>query len=103
MENKAEDEIRKKWEQEARDKEGREQEAAQRPKKRPRAIEYRNIADDVTNDLGPGGLLDRTTERNRNNMKTRRDAAKTRQAASTRATSKIAELTEGEEDVLELA
>ncbi|KAF2628642.1 hypothetical protein BU25DRAFT_317645, partial [Macroventuria anomochaeta] len=41
MENKAEDEIRKKWEQEAKDKVEREEETAQRPKKRPRAIEYR--------------------------------------------------------------
>lgn len=43
MENKVEDEIRKRWEQEAKDK--ADQEAAQsRPKKRTRAIEYNTSA-----------------------------------------------------------
>lgn len=41
MENKAEDEIRKRWEQEARDQALREQqESLARPRKRPREIEY---------------------------------------------------------------
>lgn len=41
MENKDEDEIRKRWEQEARDKASREQrEGLDRPRKRPREIEY---------------------------------------------------------------
>lgn len=41
MENKEEDEIRKRWEQEARDKALQEQqEALDRPRKRPREIEY---------------------------------------------------------------
>jgi hypothetical protein len=41
MENKEEDEIRKRWEQEARDKALREQrEGLDRPPKRPREIEY---------------------------------------------------------------
>ncbi|KAF2449482.1 hypothetical protein P171DRAFT_427688 [Karstenula rhodostoma CBS 690.94] len=41
MENKEEDEIRKRWEQEARDKALREQrEGLDRPRKRPREIEY---------------------------------------------------------------
>ncbi|KAI8935435.1 hypothetical protein NX059_008012 [Plenodomus lindquistii] len=40
MENKSEDEIRKRWEQEAKDKADQEGEMQQRPKKRVRAIEY---------------------------------------------------------------
>ncbi len=47
MENKEEDVIRKKWEQEAREEALREQqELEDRPRKRPRAIEY-----------GRGGLI----------------------------------------------
>lgn len=102
MENKAEDEIRKKWEQEAKDKAERQEEAAQRPKKRPRAIGYRNDVDDAMNDLELGALMDGTTDRSRNNAKTRGGAAKTRRAAGTRAKSRITELTEEEEEVVEL-
>ena len=40
MENKAEDEIRKRWEQEASEKAQRDQEANKRPRKRLREIEY---------------------------------------------------------------
>ncbi|KAF2025888.1 hypothetical protein EK21DRAFT_20227, partial [Setomelanomma holmii] len=40
MENKTEDEIRTRWEQEAKDKAERDEEAKQRPTKRVRAIEY---------------------------------------------------------------
>ncbi|KAH7082952.1 hypothetical protein BKA63DRAFT_561147 [Paraphoma chrysanthemicola] len=46
MENKSEDEIRKKWEQEARDKKEEEQEGKARPKKRVRAIEYQDSSRD---------------------------------------------------------
>ncbi|KAF1941339.1 hypothetical protein EJ02DRAFT_423172 [Clathrospora elynae] len=46
MENKTEDEIRKRWEVEAREKFERDEEAKQRPKKRVRAIEYSNETDD---------------------------------------------------------
>ncbi|PVH99577.1 hypothetical protein DM02DRAFT_564457 [Periconia macrospinosa] len=40
MENKAEDEIRKRWEQEASEKAQRDQEVNKRPRKRLREIEY---------------------------------------------------------------
>lgn len=40
MENKAEDEIRKRWEQEAKDKADKEHDLQLRPKKRVRAIEF---------------------------------------------------------------
>jgi hypothetical protein len=49
MENKNEDEIRKRWEQEAKDKADQGSEAQQRPKKRVRAIEYQSAMG--TNDL----------------------------------------------------
>jgi hypothetical protein len=41
MENKEEDEIRKRWEQEARQKQEREEALSARPKKRLRELEYR--------------------------------------------------------------
>ncbi|UPX15230.1 uncharacterized protein EKO05_0005687 [Ascochyta rabiei] len=99
MENKSEDEIRKKWEQEAKDKVAREEEAAQRPKKRPRAINYLDDAD-KTNDLLK--LLEVTPERSRSATRTRGGVVKSRRAAGTRAKSRITELTEEEEDVVEL-
>ncbi|KAF2874407.1 hypothetical protein BDV95DRAFT_592490 [Massariosphaeria phaeospora] len=52
MENKAEDEIRKRWEQEARDKDKKQQEedqVASRPKKRLREIEYNTGAAKAAN------------------------------------------------------
>ena len=102
MENKAEDEIRKKWEQEAKDKAEREEEAAQRPKKRPRALEYRNDADNVMNDLEIGALLDGTADRSRSAARTKGSVMKARRAAGTRAKSRITELTEEEGEVVKL-
>lgn len=54
MENKAEDEIRKRWEQEAKEKAQQEQEANKRPRKRMREIEYTTG--------GGGGTTARITE-----------------------------------------
>lgn len=56
MENKTEDEIRKRWEQEAKDKAERDEEAQQRPKKRVRAIEYQQ-APALLPDEGPDEAL----------------------------------------------
>lgn len=42
MDNQTEDEIRKRWEQEAKDKADQDDEPQQRPKKRVRAIEYQD-------------------------------------------------------------
>lgn len=55
MENKAEDEVRKRWEQEAQEKTDRTETMQQRPKKRVRAIEY-------TARLNGGTLEDNTNE-----------------------------------------
>ncbi|KAJ8114892.1 hypothetical protein OPT61_g3346 [Boeremia exigua] len=79
MENKAEDEIRKKWEQDARENAEREQEAAQRPKKRPRAIAYRNDADAVMKDLELEALLDGGAEKS---TKAKGGAGKARRTAT---------------------
>lgn len=102
MENKAEDEIRKKWEQDAKDEAERAEEAAQRSKKRLRAIGYRNSADDATNDISLEALLDDSTGRSRVIAKTRGVSAKTRRIAGTRAKSRVTELTEENEEFVEL-
>ena len=102
MENKAEDEIRKKWEQEARDKAEREEDAAQRPKKRPRAIGYRHDVLGAMSDLEIGALLDASADKGKGGAKAKAGATKSRRAAGTRAKSRITELTEEEEEVVEL-
>ncbi|KAJ4989510.1 hypothetical protein SVAN01_05045 [Stagonosporopsis vannaccii] len=102
MENKAEDEIRRKWEQEAKDKAEQEKEATQRPKKRPRAIGYLDEADDVMKDLELEPLLDGAVDKRRSSAKSKGSAAKLRRVAGTRAKNRITELTEEEEEIVEL-
>jgi hypothetical protein len=73
MENKAEDEIRKRWEVEAKEKaEREEEEVQQRPKKRVRTIEY-NQDGDLDFGLTDGELDDLlpTNAQPRNNSKIR--------------------------------
>ena len=126
MENKAEDEIRKKWEQEAKDKAQREEEEAQRPRKRPRAIGYRNdIAPAQTAKEKPALTVEDQETQDRFDMvvheighdveqwggQYRTEAAlggkygvrpkSKRRAAATRAASRITEL-DGQDDVIEL-
>jgi len=102
MENKIEDEIRKKWAQEAKDKAEQDAEAAQRPRKRPRAIGYRNDADDVMNDLALGVLSKGTAVERRSSTKSKGDAAKPRRNAGARARSRITEITGDDEGIVEL-
>jgi hypothetical protein len=102
MENKAEDEVRKKWEQEAKDKAEREEATAQRPKKRPRAIGYRNDVLEAMGDMELGALLEASAEKGKGGAKVKAGASKPRRAAGTRAKSRITELTEEEDDVVEL-
>lgn len=94
MENRSDDEIRKKWEQEAKERAEREAEVAQRPKKRPRAIEYRNDADDTLN-VEP-------TYKSRSSLETAGGAAKPQRAAGTRAKRRISRYTDEEEEIVEL-
>ncbi|KAF9700302.1 hypothetical protein EKO04_001293 [Ascochyta lentis] len=99
MENKAEDEIRKKWEQEANDKAAREKEASQRPRKRLRAIDYQDNAD-KTGDLLK--LLESMPDGSNDATRTTRGTTKPRRTAGTRAKSRITGFTEEEEEVVEL-
>lgn len=95
MENKTEDEIRKRWEQEAKDKEDQ-QDTQPRPKKRLRAIEYNN--GDDTLGLGyPAGASTRGGKL----PAVKPQARKPGRAAGTRAKNRITELAD-EEDVVEL-
>lgn len=103
MENKAEDEIRKKWEQEAKEKTEREQEVTERPKKRPRAIGYLNNSEELMNNPGFGALLDGTAGKDRSAAKTKAGGPRTLRAPGGKRTkSRITELTEEEEEVVEL-
>jgi hypothetical protein len=84
MENKTEDEIRKRWEVEAKERAEREEEAQQRPKKRVRAIEYSK------DDGGRGLVFDDESV----GPKPKANAARkktTARAASTRAQNRIPE------------
>jgi hypothetical protein len=95
MENKTEDEIRKRWEVEAKERAEREEEAQQRPKKRVRAIEYNK--DD--GEPGPFDFDDRAFAQ----LKPKANAARkktTARAASTRAQNRITEVMD-EEMILE--
>ena len=114
MENKEEDAIRKRWEQEARDKALREQqELEDRPRKKPRAIEY-----------GRGGLIGSRTQGVEGGMVTpdeetasevgsARVAIKAKAKGSRKATTstskrgsraggRITEILEGDEDYIEV-
>lgn len=103
MENKTEDEIRKRWEQEAKDKIEQGTEAQQRPKKRVRAIEYTNnnssnsILDGIANVFGSttAGAVGSTRPRGGG-------AKRPARTASSRVKRRIAEATDEDETVVEL-
>ncbi|CAO2655546.1 Nn.00g043490.m01.CDS01 [Neocucurbitaria sp. VM-36] len=100
MENKSEDELRKRWEQEAREKAEREgeAEAQSRPKKRVRAIEYNNsnqlVSENELQVIGTGSL--RGTAKTKGAI-----GKKTGRAAGVRARNAVTEIAE-DEDVVEL-
>jgi hypothetical protein len=91
MENKTEDEVRKRWEQEAKDKAGQEDEAQKRPKKRVRAIEYSEqaIGEHLVVGLGEYG----TAARGRGAV-----AKKPGRAAAAKSRKKVTEIGEDEDD-----
>jgi hypothetical protein len=93
MENKTEDEIRKRWEVEAKERAEREEEAQQRPKKRVRAIEYNRVTGEI--DRAFDDELLRGPKVNTARKKT------TARAANTRAQNRISE-TMDEDMVVEL-
>jgi hypothetical protein len=94
MENKAEDEIRKRWEQEAKDKADQDEAVQPRPMKRVRTIEYQSA-------MASGGLLNMLGSASSNNSTATRGrgAAPKRpnRTAATRARGKVTEAA-GEED-----
>jgi hypothetical protein len=99
MENKHEDEIRKRWEQEAKTKAARDEEAQQRPKKRIRAIEYQTASGIVSERELEEALgfatASGTTTKGRGAPK-----KKTGRAAAGKAKGKITEIIDDEEDMV---
>jgi hypothetical protein len=90
MENKTEDEIRKRWEVEAKEKAERDEGAQQRPKKRVRAIEYNK-----GNDLGEGLNDEELEETLRPSPRPKANAARkkaTARAASSKAKNRLTEM-----------
>ncbi|KAF2468438.1 uncharacterized protein BDR25DRAFT_344186 [Lindgomyces ingoldianus] len=98
MENKAEDEVRKRWENEAREKEERENGLAERPRKRLREIEYQ-----PANGLGHGAnlggeeelekMLSRSTWTASGKSKTRKgNGPKLTRGTATRSRAKVVEM-----------
>ena len=94
MENKTEDEIRKRWEQEAKEKSEREEELQQRPKKRVRAIEYSNRnGNSVLEESDMESVLDAVTGNGRAKAKGKGPAVKkTGRAAAARAKNNLTEM-----------
>lgn len=102
MENKTEDEIRKRWEQEAKDKAEQDEETQQRPKKRVRAIEYHAGPDTMSDDALEEGLGFATTNGRSATKGGNGPRKKTGRAAAGKAKGKIAEILGDEERVIEL-
>ncbi|KAH7384666.1 hypothetical protein BKA66DRAFT_462634 [Pyrenochaeta sp. MPI-SDFR-AT-0127] len=103
MENKAEDEIRKRWELEAKEKAEQAEEARQRPKKRVRAIEYHTLEGKTLEHSEVEAVLGSAAGNSGSTAKTRVSAGKkTGRAASSRAKSKTMEIVEDDDSVVEL-
>lgn len=103
MENKADDDIRKKWEQEAKEKAAEQEcDAAERPKKRPRAIGYVKNSEGLMDYPGLGALLDGTAGKNRNGAKVKTVTSRTIRRPRARAKGVVTELTEETDVVVEL-
>lgn len=112
MENKEEDEIRKRWEQEARDKMQREQrELEERPHKRSREIEY-NRADTLGSRLNvlEGSPGDETTPESgragrviaKPKAKGNRKVVASSSMRGSRTKGRITEITGDDEDYIEV-
>ncbi|KAF1911484.1 hypothetical protein BDU57DRAFT_507561 [Ampelomyces quisqualis] len=98
MENKSEDEVCKRWEQEAQEKAGQNDESQQRPKKRVRAIDYPNNPASVAASKMLEAIFGPQAESNKPATKSRGAATnkKTRRAAVGRGKGKVTELVEDE-------
>lgn len=103
MENKVEDEIRKRWEQEAKDKADKEEDIQQRPKKRVRAIEYSVRNSDTFADDDLDAALEAMSRNTRSTGRTRGGGARNPgRAAGTKARNKVAEVVEDDDGFVEL-
>jgi hypothetical protein len=101
MENKTEDEIRKRWEQEAKDMANKDESMQQRPKKRARAIEYQDPLSNLWTLMG--GTSDSTTANGSVGAKGRGAAAKKpSRAAAAKARGRVTEMSQDEDDVIEV-
>ena len=100
MENRVEDEIRKRWEQEAKDKAERDEETQQRPKKRVRAIEHQQAPGSIQNGelgdaFGFGSAYVNAATKGRGAPR-----KKTLRVAAGRAKGKVTEILEEEDDTV---
>lgn len=100
MENRIEDEIRKRWEQEAKDKAERDDEGQQPPKKRVRAIEYQQAAGPIPDEelqeaMGMGNTRAKAAARSR--APNKRAGAR---VAAGKAKGKVTEIMDDEEDTV---
>jgi hypothetical protein len=100
MENKTEDEVRKRWEQEAKDKADQEEEAAQRSKKRPRLLQITGAKKHpgAFDDTSLDELLDPTMANSNPVAKGRAPAKKPRRAAAAKAKGRVTEIVEEDDD-----
>lgn len=98
MENKAEDDVRKRWEQEEKDKADRDQEAQQRPKKRVRAIEYQNPPGSIFGANTIEGVSDSSMGAAKAGGNRRGAARKPARAAASKVRGKVSEVFEDDED-----
>lgn len=95
MENRIEDEIKKRWAEEAKDKQDAE---SSRPRKRPREIEYNTngFMGALTHRLLGSGALDPVAGASKAKAK-KKPAGK-----ATRARGKVTEITEEDEEYIDL-
>lgn len=98
MENKTEDDVRKRWEQEAKDKADRDEETQHRPKKRVRAIEYQNAPCSIFGVNTIDGASGSSTGTTKAGGSRRGIAKKPARAAASKARGKVTEVFEDEED-----
>lgn len=99
MENKTEDEIRKRWEIEAKEKAELDDEAQQRPKKRTRAIEYSKEGEDA--EWVSAAMADLLQETRSKSKASAVPKKRTTRLAGTRAKNKISEIVD-DDAVVEL-
>ncbi|KAL5116383.1 hypothetical protein ACEQ8H_005731 [Pleosporales sp. CAS-2024a] len=96
MENKMEDEVRKRWEQEAKDTTDQDGQQ-QRPKKRPRLLQYNGAASRAMAGQELDELSDNAAEQGSAAGKGRGAARKPRRAAAAKAKGRVTEIM-GEDD-----